>query len=556
LRHEHIVNSEEPRYLRALLARWWLVVGLAITGAVLVGLWDVVTARTASVFTASTDVLLTGAKYRVQLDPRFTTVDPNSPTALPPGTTRADEYRAVALSREVRAAAAANLAPPVRPGEQSEVGELNQGIVDARVKGNLITVTASSNEVGRAAQIADAYAGAVAQRLDRVYGTSDQDQQSLAQKLKEAVAAHQEAQAKFTAALAEGRADALARDLTQKDTVRTALVREQNVALTRDLATAYAEQTELDRLQRDAQVLQRQITEGGRSSASTLAHVLALSGLETRFVDLPVDVPRDSTLQNAGTSANRGEAPTSGRESATGDNPTGTRSRSASAPFVPQQPRQSSTAGNGFTQLQVNVDTLLGKNSSREELLADANALMRSVEQRRGEVSQKIGAMLKALNSQVVGPGTPSAVDPTTRQLIDGLSADIEKLQAEQREETFRMDVLRQNVELAGTARSTLENKLQEASIAGAAGAGRAIIASSASSATVRSYPPALSRVVPIGFIAGALVGAALAIGLYWFFAATGGQTPVGDPDTEPGGEGGADNASGGDRRGVLLGTR
>src|SRR4051794_12361193 len=63
------------RYSTALLRHLRLIVGAAVVAAVLAGVATMVVSAVAPKYRSDATVLLTGARYRVQLDPRFTSVD-------------------------------------------------------------------------------------------------------------------------------------------------------------------------------------------------------------------------------------------------------------------------------------------------------------------------------------------------------------------------------------------------------------------------------------------------------------------------------------------------
>src|SRR5687768_7891936 len=92
------------QYLVALRRRWWVVIG--ITGIALAAtvIATLLLRAFAPSYQAETSVLLTGAKYQLTFDPKFTTIDPLSGAAPPQS--RADEYQAIALSTAVREDAA------------------------------------------------------------------------------------------------------------------------------------------------------------------------------------------------------------------------------------------------------------------------------------------------------------------------------------------------------------------------------------------------------------------------------------------------------------------
>jgi predicted nucleic acid-binding Zn-ribbon protein len=470
--------------LSALLRRWWLVVGAVAVASLAAGFVNMSLARSSPLYTTETSLLLTGAKYRQQLDPKFQTVDSLNPAPSAASGSRAEEYRSVALSTEVRRAAAQALGSTLDPSEVLPTGELHPGLVDARVRGQLLSLVATASTPEKATRIADGYAAAVAQRLDAVYGLTEQDQATLEEKLAEAAKRHQEAEARLATFTRENQIDALSLELAAKESATQTLAKERNDLKKTRLAGYYAAEQELEKLKQDAEALRRRIRDAGGSSAARMAHALALTDLESQVVSLA----SQSSPAILASSGGAGDA----------------------VRVEPRVPRN--------TQFQVNADALVNGGNSREQLIGDLDSLIASIDERRDGVARGLQAAMQELAQPSPPRDSAQANAAASEQLaasvMERLTAEAQAIRSRLQAETFRRDTLKQEVDLARTARTTLETKVQEANILAAAAGGRAVIASSAPLPTVRSFPPPLSRTVPFAAAIGLLVGIVAALGL------------------------------------------
>ena len=486
------------------LRHGWRVIAVASAVALALAFFStLVLTWLGSTYTSEATVLLTGSKYRLQFDPRFTTVDQiGAVPGVPAASGRVNEFRAVALSSGVRKSAAQTLAGSLDPGDVLPNGELNPGLVDVRVQGTVLTVSASSGSPDKTVRIADAYAAAVAQSMDRVYGTSEQDREALEKQLVEVTKRHEEAEAKLADFLRANRLAELNRGIAQRTAARDTIVNEQINVLKTRVTRYYAGLVEIDRVRHDLEAFRRQVMEAGESGPSLLANSLALVGLETRLINLDSTAP----LAAPGSVASM-QAPSGAEPSVAG----------ASNP-VPLPPPQSNrevarSAPNPvpLTQLQISGDVLVSRNS-RQQLLADIDAMSRTLDARQADLTQAYQGGLVELQRQLGAKAgllatERVATDQPAGALVEQLEGEIASLQASAQDEAFRQAVLAQSVEQAKTARAALELKLQEASIASASG-GKAMVTSGATTPAARSFPPPLSRSLPVAAISGALIGA------------------------------------------------
>src|SRR5262245_31548016 len=91
--------GELPSHLSAVRRNWPLIAAGSVVAVVVA---FVATLTLPPTFTSEAAVLLTGSKYRLELDPKFATVEQiGAGQGVPAAATRADEFRAVAQSSSV-----------------------------------------------------------------------------------------------------------------------------------------------------------------------------------------------------------------------------------------------------------------------------------------------------------------------------------------------------------------------------------------------------------------------------------------------------------------------
>jgi hypothetical protein len=157
-------------------------------------------------------------------------------------------------------------------------------------------------------------------------------------------------------------------------------------------------------------------------------------------------------------------------------------------------------------QLQLTADGLTRSDADPQAILASVNILITSAKAQQDSVRQAIDA----LSQQVTSTGATaegSSLDATIAQL----AGDLSTLQADYKQQTFQRDVLSQNVEQARSTRATLQAKLSETNVSADTG-GAAIVASGADSVLPRSFPPSLSRSLPLTAVIALLIGAIVAL--------------------------------------------
>src|SRR4051794_26732152 len=117
-RSEDDADQIDLAYYAAVIGRRWkLVLGCTVLTVLVAIVASMVLARVAPRYQSTVTIVLTGPRYKITFDPRFTNVD--SVTA--PVAARADEYRAVAMSPEVHLATIQALSGQLAPVDVEEV---------------------------------------------------------------------------------------------------------------------------------------------------------------------------------------------------------------------------------------------------------------------------------------------------------------------------------------------------------------------------------------------------------------------------------------------------
>lgn len=260
------------KYLAIVRHRWLLIVSTVLVAVIAaLGASEILT-QIAPRYQSVANVLLTGQRYKLNFDPKFTTVDPSTVPNGVSAASRVDEYRAIAMSSEVRQAV-------LQRGDGAPQAErAGRVTVDIAVKGQLISVTATDSDPTLAQRAADAYAAAIATRLDAVYGQTEQDQAALQRQLGEAVQAQSQAEAGLAAFTVANHIDDLTREISRKEAVAASVASQQMTALQERLQRSRIALAEARQISRSGEVLLRQAQATDNSRATLISTSLALMG--------------------------------------------------------------------------------------------------------------------------------------------------------------------------------------------------------------------------------------------------------------------------------------
>ncbi|MCL6647550.1 MAG: hypothetical protein K6U89_04385 [Chloroflexi bacterium] len=480
--------------LQALLRQWRFLVGCTLGCALVAGAGVLLLRQLAPQYSSEATVLLTGSKYQVKLDERFTSTDllsgtGQSATAL---AARAEEYRTLALSPEISASI------------RQSLGSVPPYSARVSVRGTLVTVNITTRTPEDAERIANAYAQAVATRLDAAYSQNLTDREQFAREYSDADAQYLEAERKLTEFTRTSQIDTIKRELDQKQLLRSTIVQQQSAVVVRRLAYLYASLLEATRLRSDAVVLREQVASAGQSSAALMAHALTLVDLQQRLSRLGASSEQELAFGQLVTSPSSGD-PQARSQQAVSD----------LASLLAQLTRPSEQRSRQI-DFQISGESLVVR-ASREQLLQDIDGLLATAGKRQEELGQQLQQAIRdfAQASATAGtnvPATGSAeTDQAVQAMVNQLDADIRTLTAQLREQTLQQSRLSEAVERAKTVRQLLQNKLSETTVA-AAGSGKAVVASSASPAILVSSPE-LPVVLAVGALLGFLAGSGIVLG-------------------------------------------
>jgi capsular polysaccharide biosynthesis protein len=254
-------------FFRSILSRWWLVLLVAL-GAALIGV--VLALMAPRVPTARADVLIISTTSQVNLDPRFTTRDA---TLLTNVTFQRQALISLATSSAVEQATAQELVAQGHLATAPAPGTLASTIRVAS-QGDLVVITAETNEAVDAVTLAETWARAYEQVVAEVYTRDIAGDALLTAQVAEAERRYQAAQAAYETFVGQSE---LVQVEQQVKRVQELLDAARLSGIT--LHTEYLLRAqELDLILSDAQALRQQV--GGNSDS--LADGVALLTLRAR----------------------------------------------------------------------------------------------------------------------------------------------------------------------------------------------------------------------------------------------------------------------------------
>jgi capsular polysaccharide biosynthesis protein len=279
-----------------------------------------------------------------------------------------------------------NLAKQVEAALVSESGRAGES--------DLIRITATADTPDKAARIAMAWADTYVRNVNQIYGQApDELLASILSEQAQAKTDYEQAQAALEKFIAGNRNDALSRQITEKQGVIDRIVQARA-----DVAAAYLQtetQTRTARFERwlqvahaldQARTLRRQVAAGGAASIGGGALVVELLKLQalTQVLDQPSQAQQETQSTSAG----------------------------------PVQVQVDATP----LQIQLDADSAL----SRDELLADIDALVKALGEQRGELELQIAApgelLANADKSAYLGHAARGADAPTEQASLSGQS--------------------------------------------------------------------------------------------------------------------------------------
>jgi succinoglycan biosynthesis transport protein ExoP len=289
------------RYVKALIQKWWLVVGLAGVAAVVALAVSYILPPT---YEANVYIATAKTKTDVQFSPEIDTLTEEEISAgggmnqaLIVRNARLAAFRALAVSPQI--------AQTVLPAFEDRLQEINRNLVDparflTHVEGtmsegsDLIVITVSLSDPQLASDIANAWGQAYEELINQLYGGARlQDLEAVQHQTEQARQDYSNAQEELEIYLASNPIPSLKQQITilqtQIDSYQNTLVEAESLVDSQEMATRrqllneyYGDLITLQLLLDDARVLQQQLATGQSSPAGAFSDGLALVLLHDR----------------------------------------------------------------------------------------------------------------------------------------------------------------------------------------------------------------------------------------------------------------------------------
>ncbi|WP_322511289.1 Wzz/FepE/Etk N-terminal domain-containing protein [Chloroflexus sp.] len=274
-------------YVRALLRRWWIIVGVAVGLAVIAGVVAII--RTPP-HTASASLLIVPASAQITLDTRFTSRDSMLFT-----TTVNQREALLGLARDVtlEERVAQALAIAYQPGELT-----SRIAIDT--DGDLVRITARAETSAEAERLATVWSQEYARLVTETYTRDSTSIELVEQQLATAQERYRAAQAALEAFLAQGEITIADQEVRRLNEL-IAGARSANAAR---LSAYLRRSNDLEQILRDARLLRERLAgqaSGEASAADAVAALLLrIRNLSDQGIDRPI-LQIDSSLANSAT---------------------------------------------------------------------------------------------------------------------------------------------------------------------------------------------------------------------------------------------------------------
>jgi uncharacterized protein involved in exopolysaccharide biosynthesis len=289
--------------LRVLQRRYWII----LVGALIAGL---VAALLSFVWPPSYEsqalILITKLRPSVTLDARYQTVAEENVVNL---SVQEEQVRrqtlvGLATNADLVQEVIDRLGVALSQGERSLTGILR--MVDIGTDGNLITITAKASDPEKAAAIANAWAGAYAETVNRLYSTTSPSEAEIQVQVDQARASYDAAKQDLQAYLKVSQENELLRQIEQKQQILSDLQSVHLAAARDQAAQLLARRDRAERLLLDAQALRTQLAGAPVSASLTPGEDFGLFMVEglayglgevlSTTLDLNVAWQRDTSL--------------------------------------------------------------------------------------------------------------------------------------------------------------------------------------------------------------------------------------------------------------------
>jgi len=493
-------------YVRALTRYWYVLVLAPLVIGGLVFAVSLYWVATSPVYEAQAQLLLSRPRYQPEFEAKFKNTPDAGPSNALTISQRLQTLASIAQTGEVEREVQRQLADRL-PAEQEEPERLLRGI-RVRPSNELLRITARAENPQLAAEVANAWADAVAARVEVLY-SANAGLGSLEGEVERARQAYEAADREYSQFLVDNPVEELGRRVAAKQSEIDSL-QDQRTSYMRARATAlYAALGELNDMIRAAETLQAQLREPTRSQAAAAGDALAVLMLRARSA-----VPRDSTSTSS--AAQNG---------------------TTSAPTYPS----SSTvinAGSAAIALQLTADRLGALSEGASGYGSDLDALADAMRDRRTALQAEFDQLGRRLQAGIAldEPSGTATDDPLTVALSQAVS-DLQRTKLQLAELVRQREALSNQRTVLGTSYTTLVNKAQELRVARATTLGEVSVAERALP-PVRPAEPRPSLNALLGAIIGLFLGALAILGATFWRGA--GRSIPASPSRSPASSAGA----------------
>jgi len=258
------------QYIDVIIRGWKLIVATALIAAVAAA---VVSFSMPPVYEARAGVIISRVRSQVMFEPSMVTLSDEDMSGLRVDTkARQSTLAALGRSPAVEAEVIRRLEDALSPEERRVGGLLENGIEVEVAKGEMIEITWRDQDPARAALIANTWAEEYERYVNKLYGTSGEDTESIEVRLGSASEKYEAAEADLLAFVGANKITELESEIESKK---------------KSLDYHYGVINQVEELTANARALLTQVNEAGHSGAGQFANGLALVQLQTIAMGKP-----------------------------------------------------------------------------------------------------------------------------------------------------------------------------------------------------------------------------------------------------------------------------
>jgi uncharacterized protein involved in exopolysaccharide biosynthesis len=477
-----------------MLASRWRLILVTTIGFAAVGLAvSLLILFNAPLYESQALVLVSKPRYQVELETKIkSTQDPVASTAVSMAALNARliTISTLAVAPEVEAAVQKRLADRL-PADDLQSGALI-GRIRVRPNNEMLRVTATAPNPQQAAELANAWAEEMTNRVETIYSASA-GSEAIETEVAKARQAHEAADQAYSQFLIANPVEDLNRRVTGKNNEITLLQDQRTSYLRARAALLYSTLVGIEQTIRDTETFRKQLEEPSQSQAAAAGDALAMVMLRARGYlpqNLPFMLPESVSAPSA-------------------PSPTGTASGETPRAPVPS----ALVSSGGGSNLQLSPSALAFPVDQNLDRLHDVDALSQALRTRAAEIQTEFDALATRLRTGRFPEGFSGTLDDAAVEAALSQSlAELQTMRAELADMARKRDELASQRSTLLTTYQSLYNKAQELRVLKATTGGEGI--SVAERAVVRRSPvwPRPVMFIGVAGLLGLLLGCVLAL--------------------------------------------